>query len=310
MVGFFYQCKSDRSEESGFNLRLRIKDEPDCLNPIVSQSAIATQIEALVMFPLFEYDMDKLELSPLMVEKMSEAEIVNDSTVAYSYRIRQEAKWDDGQAVTAADVAFTVKAALNPFVKNPNWKSALQNIIDVQGEGKDLKVWVERKYLLSQEVSGNINIYPAHIYDPQKNMQDVSISALKQNDSTAFTSQQWMQLKNFADVFQSDSICRKGISGAGPYALKRWDAGSKIVLEKKKNWWGVSFADSIPMLSQFPDRIEYYPRRSICRCCTKGRQYRSCFRFEPKIFCDFAARFQLCKTTSVLYSTRLWIYCH
>ncbi len=252
-----HHCKSDRRSESDFTLRLRIKDEPDCLNPIVSQTSIATQIEAMVMLPLIEYDMRTLELSPVMVENLSRPEIENDTAQRYSYRIREEARWDDGRPVTAADVAFTVKAALNPYVKNPSWRSSLQNILDIQGQGKEVTVRVARNYLLSDEVSGNFNVYPAHVYDPNNLMKDFGIGVLRKMDTSAFTAAQKRTLAAFAEIFQSDSVCRKGICGAGPYALKRWEAASKVVLEKKKNWWARDLADSLGLLSQYPDRIEY-----------------------------------------------------
>ena len=57
-------------KDKGFVLKIRVAEEPDCLNPIVSQSSVATQIEGFIMPPLFEFNPDHLELSPLMVQRM------------------------------------------------------------------------------------------------------------------------------------------------------------------------------------------------------------------------------------------------
>ncbi|MBK7225868.1 MAG: hypothetical protein IPH96_10820 [Saprospiraceae bacterium] len=54
-------CKLDSKLDQEV-LRIRIQDEPDCLNPILSQSGISTQIENYIMPPLFEYEGNQLEL--------------------------------------------------------------------------------------------------------------------------------------------------------------------------------------------------------------------------------------------------------
>ena len=47
-------------KDKGFVLKIRVAEEPDCLNPIVSQSSVATQIEGFIMPPLFEFNPDHL----------------------------------------------------------------------------------------------------------------------------------------------------------------------------------------------------------------------------------------------------------
>ena len=66
IISGFHACQSG-SKEEGFHLRIRLKEDVDCLQPIVSQTRSATQIEALIMLPLIEYNMDKIELTPLLV---------------------------------------------------------------------------------------------------------------------------------------------------------------------------------------------------------------------------------------------------
>lgn len=100
-------------------MRIRLKEDVDCLQPIVSQTRSATQIEALIMLPLIEYNMDKIELTPLLVKAIPALVSTNDSSDVYASDILPEAVWDNGTAVTAADYAFSVKAALNPFIKIP-----------------------------------------------------------------------------------------------------------------------------------------------------------------------------------------------
>lgn len=252
-------CKSDK-QNSGFTLRIRLKEDVDCLHPILSKSSLATQIEPLIMLPMIEYSLDKIELSPLLVTDLPKITRTNDSASVFECDLRPEARWDDGSLILATDYSFTVKAALNPFNKNQDWRGHLKNIKEVEIDSHNpqhLAIHVEKNYLLSREVCGNINLYQEHYYDPNRIMNKFRIHDLITKDSAAWTANEKAELQKFADEFQNADMCKNKITGSGPYRLKSWEAGAKIVLEKKSNWWGSKLAKANPMLSAYPDMIEY-----------------------------------------------------
>ncbi len=255
----FSQCKQDKREDS-FTLRIRLKEDVDCLHPILSRSSIASQIESMIMLPMIEYSMDKIELKPLLLTELPALTHSNDSADVYVCSIRKEAVWDDGMPITSMDYAFTVKAALNPYIKNTSWKSYLKNIKQIDGDPDNprmLSIQVEKNYLLAQEICGNINIYPQHLYDTGQIMSTFSIYDLIHRDSAQWSPEERSRLQKFAQEFETAEMCKQKISGSGPYKLVSWDAGAKIVLEKKQNWWGQAFSSTEPMLEAIPDRIEY-----------------------------------------------------
>lgn len=288
IISGFHACQSG-SKEEGFHLRIRLKEDVDCLQPIVSQTRSATQIEALIMFPLIEYNMDKIELTPLLVKAIPALLSSNDSSDVYASDILPEAVWDNGTAVTAADYAFSVKAALNPFIKNTNWKSTLKNIRDIrwnEADPKHLEVVVSKNYLLAKELSGNINVYPEYVYDPERIMQKYTIRDLLTKDSSSWTTAEWTGLQKFADQFQSADFCKKIISGCGPYRLTSWESGSKIILEKKKNWWGEKYASNQAMLQANPDKISYLiiPDEATAVLALKDGSVDICTDISPRQF--------------------------
>ncbi|MBK6351883.1 MAG: hypothetical protein IPF46_00425 [Saprospiraceae bacterium] len=259
LISLFTSCKNDLKEKE-LILKIRIAEEPDCLHPVVSQSSLATQIEVLIMPPLFEYHPDKLELSPMLVRAMSEALPVNDSTVAFTYELHQEAVWDDGRPVLATDVAFTIKAALNPLLKNGTWRGFFKNIVDLQidpANPKKFSILVKKNYMLGQEMSGNYCLYPAHVYDPSLLMTKFAIPDLTTKDSAAWSAEEWKQLEQYATEYQSANFCKEKIQGCGAYRLKVWESGNRIVLERKVNWWGDSLAKDYPLLAAHPKEIQY-----------------------------------------------------
>ncbi len=252
-------CKQDKADDS-YTLRIRIKEDVDCLHPIISRSTLASQIESLVMLPMIEFSMDKIELTPLLVVDLPKMIHSNDSADVFDCEFRHEAVWEDGSPILAEDYAFTVKAALNPFIKNPSWKSYLKNIKEIvidKNAPRHLSIHVQKNYLLAQEICGNINIYQQGYYDPEKLMSKFSVYDLIHRDSLDWSEEEKMQLQKFALQFETAGMCKQKISGSGPYKLISWEAGAKIILEKKQNWWGNTLAEANPLLKAYPDRIEY-----------------------------------------------------
>ncbi|NJK82650.1 MAG: hypothetical protein HC912_01390 [Saprospiraceae bacterium] len=49
------------------------------------------------------------------------------------------------------------------------------------------------------------------------------------------------------------------MSGSGPYRLKEWTTGQRLVLEKKQNWWGAKYAKENTFFQAKIDEITYQP---------------------------------------------------
>ncbi len=258
-LSLFYSCSPDKKDDKE-TIRIRIQDEPDCLNPIISQSSLATQIENQIMPPLFEYDGEDLEIKPILIKELSSQKIVNDSTVAYDYQFLDEAAWEDGSKLTVKDLEFTIKAALNPYLKNKTWRNTLKNIINVESSdpsGNSFTISINKNYFLAREMSGNYNLYPEYIYDQNKTLRHFNILDLLNKDSAQFTIEEHQLLKSFADEFQNADHCSKLISGAGAYKLLSWEKGSKLILERKSNWWGDKLKSPNTLQTAFAKKIEY-----------------------------------------------------
>lgn len=253
-------CKVEEKSKE-FVLRIRIQDEPDCLHPVVSESGLATPIEVLIMPPLFEYHPTDLKFSPILVKEMVEPKLLNDSTITYTYSLQENAVWDDGSPLTSKDIIYTIKSSLNPCLRNKTYSGFFKKIRDVIPDSLDPKkivFHIARNYMQAQEMSGNYCIYPEHIYDSSYVLRNIPLNKLlNAKDSTEYTSGEWNVLKNYAAEYQSKNYCRDKIVGTGPYRLVAWESGRRIILEKKKNWWGDSLAKVYPLLTANPDRIEY-----------------------------------------------------
>ncbi len=258
----FIGCQSDRST-STFSLTVRLPNEPDCLHPIFSKSTYAAPIETLILLPPAEYDPISLQLTPLLLEKMPEAEAVSAGKHVnghvYKMQFRKGAVWSDGKPVTGEDYLFTVKSVYNPHIEAQDWKAFLDFISEVVIDPDDpqkFSVFVDSSYNLAILAVTNFNIYPAHIYDPEQILSKFTLQDLRQPDKP-FSAEQDTLLKSFADHFNSPKYLREPSVGSGPYELEQWSTGEFIRLKRKANWWGNTLENPPLLMQAYPDVITY-----------------------------------------------------
>jgi peptide/nickel transport system substrate-binding protein len=84
------------------------------LNPLLPESATASDINRLIFSGLTRYDA-KRTLQPDLAEKW---EVSPDGRI-YTFQLRKDVKWHDGVPFTSADVAFTLTAIQNPDSRSP-----------------------------------------------------------------------------------------------------------------------------------------------------------------------------------------------
>lgn len=260
-------CKRDAEPRQTFvELRARLAADPDRIHPMLSTSGYASEVIKLIHFPLLEYHPITLELEPLIAESLPVETPIDTGTLAggtaYSYTIRPEAVWDDGTPITGADYIFTLKAALNPLVKANAWRGYLSFIHDVVLDPTDPRrftVLTAERYFLAMPATGNLNLYPSHIYDPQGLLADIPLTDLTNPETAERLAETEPRLAEFAAQFAQDRYSRDTsfVQGAGPYRLARWDTGQEIVLERKSPWWGDDLEGQGDQFTAKPDRIRY-----------------------------------------------------
>ena len=216
--------------------------DPDKLNPITYQSAGSGYIQAKMMYPLVNIDFATLELVPVIAKSRGKIEERPDGGLLITYEIREEAKWDDGTPITAKDVAFTYKLYLAPSsaVDNARLRPYYEFIEDVKfydDNPRKFTVVCKEKYIRAESSSGTIAPLPRSVYDPEGLLEKFTIKQLSQNPESAANDP---DLKKFGKQLSDEKFSReKGyIAGAGPYEFDYWETKKRIVLKRKKDWWG------------------------------------------------------------------------
>ena len=254
----FYSCGSEKEPETLSELNVRIAADPERINPMLSRSGYATQIEGQIFFPLFSQDPETLDFVPMLAEGEPEVEegFDFDGTpgTGFTYSIREEARWSDGTPVTAEDYLFSVKMALNPYVPATSWKGFLQFLLDVELRPDNDRVftaYANSDYMHAMEITSSFALYPRHFYDPEGLMENFEYTELRDYEEGVFPEERESTLKKAADEFTLARYSREVVEGAGPYSLTAYESGRRISLSKKENWWGEG------LFPAEPERINY-----------------------------------------------------
>jgi peptide/nickel transport system substrate-binding protein len=223
--------------------------EAENLNPLLATSAYARAPIEYMFQSLVTIDPATLNIIPVLASELPEKEERADGSVAYTFAIREEAVWDNGSPVTAADVVFTLKAIFNPRVGAGNGRNnlvALQEVITYPDNPKRVTLVAANKYIRNEAIlGGGYNVIPAYHYDPDGLLTDVDLAALIDPEQAEQQANNNPNLQAFADNIITPRYAREagGVTGSGSYALARFETGQGVTLQRKENWWGEGVAE-------------------------------------------------------------------
>jgi peptide/nickel transport system substrate-binding protein len=206
-----------------------ILSDPEQLNPLTSNDATASSLLGYIFEALLRRDPRTLELRPQLAVARPE---ISDDKLEYTFKIRQDAHFQDGQPLTGEDVLFSIKAIKCPLVNAPFQRVYYESIVDAQLlDSHTIRFKAREPYFLNESVLGGIDVLPRHYYDPENLLKDVTVTALAGDYS-----KHEEQVRKFAQHF-NQSYARNPM-GSGPYKFKSWSTGQEVVLERDANYWG------------------------------------------------------------------------
>ncbi len=168
------------------------------LLPMLASDSASGQISGYIFNGLTKYDKNIRTIGDL-----AESWDIRDNGLTIIFHLRKGVKWHDGEEFTSADVLFTYQTLINPKVPTP-YSSNYGPVKDVETPNKyTVRVTYKEPYAPALE-SWGMGIIPKHIFEG----------------------------KDLA----SDAVSRNPI-GTGPYRLKEWVTGQKIVLDAFDNYF-------------------------------------------------------------------------
>ena len=233
--------------------------DPQMLNPVNFTDAQVAYISNHIFQKLIDVEFrEPYNLVGILSESRPEIEKTPDGKMHLTFRLRKEAKWDDGVPVTTKDVDFTIKTIKCPLVNNPNARSYFDFMSDFkyyEDDQQKFTIVFRNLHFQAEAIFTDIYILPEYVYDPKGLMKNISVKMIaEKSDSLKSNSG---SMKEFADDFNSEKRMRDPafIGGCGAYKFIEWKTNERVVLVKKENWWGYPLEKENCFFEAYPEKL-------------------------------------------------------
>src|SRR6266550_5000349 len=141
--------------------------DPEQLNPLTSSDATASEIIAYIFQSLLTRDPRSLELEPLVSESRP---IISEDKRVYTFKLRHDVRFQDGQPLTGEDVLFSIKTIKCPLVNAPFLQVYFNSVIDARLiDEYTIQFTTNEPYYLNESVLGEkVVLLQRHYYDKEK----------------------------------------------------------------------------------------------------------------------------------------------
>jgi len=216
-------------------LRVRIGGEPKTIDPHLTNFAEETTLTKSLFSGLFTYD-ENLKVIPSVAAEMPTAENggISKDGKTYTIKINKNAKWSDGKALAASDFVYSMKRAMDPKLGGPytSFYFALKGAKEYNTAfgtkeapktPSDADLTKLRDGVAVTAKDASTIVY--ELSEPYPSF--LSVLALW----TAFPVRQDV-VEKYGDKWTEPA----NHIGNGPFVLKEWVHGSRLVFEQNQNW--------------------------------------------------------------------------
>lgn len=212
-------------------------EEPDMLLPTHYSTVSADMLCTGNIFQsLMQFDPQTLQPLPILAESRP---IVSEDGKAFTFTIRENAKWDNGSPITGEDFITTLKIIRNPRVNSrlSLYIDFIEDAVSDPANPKKFTVFTSEAGVNNEMNIADLPVMPKYNYDAKGLLDKFTLKQLK-TDAAKLANNP--DLEAFAKEYLDEKYRReKGfVVGSGPYTLAEWTSGQQVVLERKKDWWG------------------------------------------------------------------------
>lgn len=196
---------------SGGRIVVALRSEPKTLNPVLAQDAPSRDVIRCMTADLIHINRETQKTEPALAESWQ----ASHDGRQYTLHLRRGVHFSDGQPMTADDVVFTFEVYLDEKVHSPQ-----RDLLVVGGkpitaqkiDGQTVRFELAQPYAAAERLFDSLAILPKHLLE----------SAYR--DGTF--SQAWGLSAQAAQL-----------AGLGPFRLKQYVPGERIVLERNPYYW-------------------------------------------------------------------------
>ena len=209
-------AEADVSGEHGGTLTWAEVGEVAVFNPLVTETAMESELKALVFDGLVAYDNADWSYDPALASEWEHS----DDWLSWTFRLREGVRWSDGEPFTADDVLFSYAACCHPKIPNSTVSgfqvgaAELPKLVKVDDHTVRFDLSAVNALFLTQVA--NLRIMPAHIW-----------ATTIEGDEPTFGEQ----------MKASDDLSK--VVGTGPFRVVEYSGAQRVVYERNPHYWKV-----------------------------------------------------------------------
>jgi oligopeptide transport system substrate-binding protein len=237
--------------------RVRLTGEPKSIDPHLTNFAQENSAVKPLFMGLFSYD-EELKVVPGVAEEMPTTDNggISKDGLTYTIKLRNDAKWSDGTAMTANDFVYSMKRALDPKLAGP-YTSFYHVIKGAKEYNTALGTTAAPKTPSDAELTSLRDAVGVSAKDDKT----VVYNLIQPYGSFLDILSIWTAYPVREDVIDrhgSRWIEAGNLIGNGPYVLKDWRHNEKMIMEPNPNWFGETKATVKLDISIIPDAAVAY----------------------------------------------------
>ncbi|MGA8869562.1 MAG: ABC transporter substrate-binding protein [Candidatus Acidiferrales bacterium] len=195
----------------GGRLVLALRSEPKTLNPVLAQDAASEEVIRCVTADLIDINRKTQKTEPALAKSWA----VSRDGKQYTLHLREGIRFSDGQLLTADDVVFSFQLYLDEKIDSPQ-----RDLLIVGGkpitvekiDGGTVRFTLAQPYAAADRLFDGFAILPRHLLESSYRSGDFSRA--------------WNM-----------SMPPSQFAGLGPFVLKEYVPGERLVLERNPYYW-------------------------------------------------------------------------
>ena len=245
--------KDDWSKEN--TIVYHVSGEPDDMHPTNGNSAMRTFINNYTQKQVMETDLIELKGErPGIVKGHPE---ISANELEFTYELRDEPTWDNGDQLSLDDIIFTFKANKCPLTNNPHAKPYLENLEEIVPDAENPRKFtmkMKKKYIQNVLFLTDYPVLQESHFDPERTLRKYTLA---QFDDPSFDTDSKADLNAWATAFNDPKNSRnvENLVGLGPYKWEDWKPGQSFTIVKKKDHWTTKLSNPNPYETGYPDKI-------------------------------------------------------
>jgi len=197
--------------KAGGRLVVALRSEPKTLNPVLAVDDPSRDVIRCLSGDLIHINRETLKAGPALAKSWH----VSRDGRTYTLHLRQGLRFSDGEEFSAKDVAFTFQVYLDEKVHSPQ-----RDLLVIGGKPIEVKeidsstveFSLAQPYAAAERIFDGIAILPRHLLEQ------------------SYRAGEFQQVWNL-------STPPSHLAGLGPFRMKEYVAGQRIVLERNPYYW-------------------------------------------------------------------------